>query len=116
MFGNSKEKALTKLRKEIRTGIYAYFILSLLKKDKMHGYAIRKALEELSDGNFVPTESTLYGILKTLEKYNMIKGEWMEVGGRTRKYYEITHLGEDVFQELKKEIELVKRLLETGYL
>ncbi|EHR78964.1 transcriptional regulator [Thermococcus litoralis DSM 5473] len=115
MFGDPKKKALEKFRKEIRTGIYAYLVLSLLKKEKTHGYALRKALEDLSDGKFVPGESTLYGILKTLEKYKLIRGEWMEVGGRARKYYEITQTGKEVLEELRKEIELMKEVLEKDF-
>ncbi|KUK17834.1 MAG: putative transcriptional regulator [Thermococcus sibiricus] len=113
LFGDSKKKSLEKFKKEIRTGIYAYLILSFLSRERSHGYAIKKALEEVSDGKFVPSESTLYGILKTLEKHELIKGEWMETGGRPRKCYTITLNGEEVLKELKKEINLVKELLEN---
>ena len=115
MFGDPKKKALEKFRKEIRAGVYAYLVLSFLKKEKTHGYALRKTLEELSNGEFVPSESTLYGILRTLEKYKLIRGEWMEVGGRARKYYEITQTGEEVLKELREEIELMKKVLENSF-
>ncbi|HDG63897.1 MAG TPA: PadR family transcriptional regulator, partial [Thermococcus sp.] len=68
-----------------------------------------------SNGEFVPSESTLYGILRTLEKYKLIRGEWMEVGGRTRKYYEITQTGKEVLKELREEIELMRELLENSF-
>ncbi|HDD31789.1 MAG TPA: PadR family transcriptional regulator, partial [Thermococcus litoralis] len=71
--------------------------------------------EELSNGEFVPSESTLYGILRTLEKYKLIRGEWMEVGGRARKYYEITQTGKEVLKELREEIELMKKVLENSF-
>ncbi|USS39919.1 PadR family transcriptional regulator [Thermococcus aggregans] len=115
MFGNPKKKALEKFRKEIRTGIYAYLVLSFLEKEKTHGYALRKTFEELSNGEFMPSESTLYRILRTLEKYGLIKGEWEEVRGRVRKYYEITQSGKEVLEELRKEIELVKKVLENSF-
>ncbi|WP_042698717.1 PadR family transcriptional regulator [Thermococcus sp. PK] len=115
MFGDHKKKALEKFRKEIRAGIYAYLVLSFLKKEKTHGYALRKALENISGGKFVPSESTLYGILRTLERYNLIKGEWMEVGGRVRRYYEITKTGEEVLEELREEIELMRKVLEKDF-
>nr|WP_297190474.1 helix-turn-helix transcriptional regulator [Thermococcus sp.] len=39
----------------------------------------------------------------------------MEVGGRTRKYYEITQTGKEVLKELREEIELMRELLENSF-
>ncbi|AHF81103.1 PadR family transcriptional regulator [Thermococcus paralvinellae] len=112
MFGDPKEKALKKLRKELRAGTYSFIILSILEdKGDMHGYAIRKEFEKLSDGKIVPSEGTLYDLLKSLEKYKLIEGFWAEVGGRARKYYRITPLGKKVLGELRKEVEFVNRIM-----
>ncbi|RLF77470.1 PadR family transcriptional regulator [Thermococci archaeon] len=112
MFGNPKEKALKKLRKELRAGLYSYIVLSLLKNNgEMHGYSIRKEFEKISDGKIVPSEGALYDLLKSLERYKLIEGFWAEVGGRPRKYYRITPLGMEVFKELENEIGLINRTL-----
>ncbi|WP_457753673.1 PadR family transcriptional regulator [Thermococcus sp.] len=112
MFGDPKEKALKKLKRELRAGTYSFIILSLLEnKGDMHGYAIRKEFEKLSNGKIVPSEGTLYDLLKSLERYKLIEGFWAEVGGRARKYYRITSLGEKVLEELRKEIESVSRMM-----
>ena len=68
----------------------------------MHGYAIRKEFEKLSDGKIVPSEGTLYDLLKSLKKYRLMEGFWAEVGGRARKYYRITPLGREVLKSLER--------------
>ncbi len=113
MYNGKMEKAMKKLKKELRSGIYSYFVLSFLrKKGIMHGYVIRKEFERLSDGRVVPSEGALYDILKSLQKLGLIKGEWVEAGGRLRRCYEITSLGERVLEEMKAEIKLIEEMIE----
>ena len=105
MLGNPKEKALKKLRKELRAGLYSYIVLSILEVEgELHGYAIRKRLEVLSGGKLVPSEGALYDILKGLKKLGLLEDFWAEVGGRPRKYYRLTDLGREVLRELRHEI------------
>ena len=105
MRGNQKEKALKKLRKELRSGLYSYLVLSLLEREgELHGYAIRKKLSEVSDGKLVPSEGALYDILKSLKKYKLVEDFWVEVNGRPRKYYRLTDLGREILNELRDEI------------
>ncbi|ASJ06457.1 PadR family transcriptional regulator [Thermococcus pacificus] len=105
MLGNPKEKALKKLRKELRSGLYSYLILSILEREgELHGYAIRKRLGELSGGRLVPSEGALYDILKGLKKLGLVEDEWAEADGRPRKYYRLTELGREVLGELRDEI------------
>jgi len=108
-----KENALKKLRKDLRSGLYSYLVLLLLEREgELHGYAIRKRLEELSDGRIVPSEGALYDILKSLKKSGLVQDTWAEVGGRPRKYYSLTKLGRDVLGELKTEIGAIMETLE----
>ncbi|WP_457741488.1 PadR family transcriptional regulator [Thermococcus sp.] len=112
MLGRNKEKALKKLRKELRSGLYSYLVLSLLEREgELHGYAIRKKLRQLSNGKLVPSEGALYDILKSLRKYRLLEDFWVEVNGRPRKYYRLTNLGREVLGELKKEVEDVVEVL-----
>ncbi|WP_461862864.1 PadR family transcriptional regulator [Thermococcus sp.] len=105
MFGDAKDKALKKLRKDMRSGLYSFLVLTILEREgELHGYAIRKKLEEFSDGRLVPSEGALYDILKSLKKYKLVDNFWAEVGGRPRKYYRLTELGREVLAELKGEI------------
>ena len=105
MLGDPKKKALKKLGKELRSGLYSYLVLSLLNREgELHGYAIRKRLAELSNGRLVPSEGALYDILKSLKKLGLVEDEWAEGGGRPRKYYRLTELGREVLNELRDEI------------
>ncbi|ASJ00916.1 PadR family transcriptional regulator [Thermococcus gorgonarius] len=113
MLGNPKEKALKKLRKELRSGLYSYLILSILEREgELHGYAIRKRLGELSGGRLVPSEGALYDILKGLKKLGLVEDEWAEAGGRPKKYYRLTELGREVLGELRDEIGGIIKVLE----
>ncbi|NJE42832.1 PadR family transcriptional regulator [Thermococcus sp. GR6] len=113
MLGNKKERALKKLLKDLRSGFYSYLVLSLLeKRGEMHGYVIRKELEKLSSGRLVPSEGTLYDLLKSLKKYGLVEDFWAEVGGRPRKYYRLTDLGREVLTELRGEIKEIVRIIE----
>ncbi|WP_297467351.1 PadR family transcriptional regulator [Thermococcus sp.] len=113
MLGNPKERALKKLRKELRSGLYSYLVLSLLEREgELHGYAIRKKLSEVSDGKLVPSEGALYDILKSLKKYKLVEDFWVEVNGRPRKYYRLTDLGREILNELREEVETIIRILE----
>ncbi len=112
MFGNQREKALKKIRRELRAGLYSYLILSLLEREgELHGYAIRKKLGEMSGGKIVPSEGALYDILKGLGKLGLVQYEWAEVGGRPRKYYRLTDLGRDVLGELEDEVKGIVEVL-----
>lgn len=108
-----RKGTLKKLLKDLRSGLYSYLVLSLLeKREEMHGYAIRKELEKLSSGRLVPSEGTLYDLLKSLKKYGLVEDFWAEVGGRPRKYYRITDLGREVLTELRGEINEIVRIIE----
>ncbi len=104
---NKKTRALKKLRKEIRSGIYSYLILSMLKNGEMHGYFIRKRLEEL---DFAPSEGALYDILKSLQKLGLIESFWV-MEKRPRKCYKLTDLGKVVLKELEAEVRKILNVL-----
>ncbi|AFL94945.1 puativie transcriptional regulator, PadR family [Thermococcus cleftensis] len=112
MLAGKKEKALKKLRKDLRSGLYSYMVLLLLEREELHGYAIRKRLEELSGGRIVPSEGALYDILKSLRKLGLVQDSWAEVGGRPRKYYSLTKLGKEVLEEMKAEVRTITETLE----
>jgi PadR family transcriptional regulator PadR len=113
LLGKNEEKALKKLRKEIRSGLYSFLVLSILEGEgELHGYAIRKRLDELSGGRLVPSEGALYDILKGLKKLGLLRDSWAEVGGRPRKYYSITDTGRRVLAQLREEIKVIESVLE----
>jgi len=106
-----KKDVVRKFRKEIRSGIYAYIVLKVLKSGDLHGYAIRKRIEELTEDKFVPSEGTLYDILKGLQKLGLVESFWV-TDVRPRKCYRITELGRNALKEIELEIETLKEVIE----
>ncbi|MBC8182444.1 helix-turn-helix transcriptional regulator [candidate division KSB1 bacterium] len=78
-------------------------ILTILFKEKKHGYQLALEIEERSNGSFKFNHGTLYPILHKLEKEGLIKGTWKQEGPkRKRKYYSITAKGK---KYAKKQLE-----------
>lgn len=102
------------VNKEVLKGHIDTLILSLVHTRDMYGYEIAKLVRERSKGQFELKEGTLYLSLKRLEKNKWIESYWGDEqgpGGR-RKYYKLTPLGEDGFEEKRKEWRFVKKLID----
>ena len=82
---------------QLKRGILNMCILQLLKDDDRYGYDLIKNLK-----NFFPEteESTLYAILRRLNKEGLTDMYYSEVScGPKRKYYRITHKGKECLDE-----------------
>ncbi len=85
-------------------------VLKLLKDKDMYGYQIIKELEEQSEQVFSLKEGTLYPILHGLEVQGAIQSyEHVAENGRLRKYYKITEVGRNTFEEKNKEWKLYQK-------
>ena len=101
-----------KLRKELRSGVYALITLKLLRDEgPMHGYALRLRIRELFDGVLDPSEGTIYEMLKTMAKHRLIESYWSIHGGRPRKIYKITDKGKDVLKGMERDIDAIRRAM-----
>ncbi len=103
------------INKEVLKGHIDTLILSLLNNRDMYGYEIAKIVRETSKEQFELKEGTLYLSLKRLEKNEWINSYWGDEqgpGGR-RKYYKITSLGKEGYEEKRLEWELVKRIMDS---
>ncbi|MGE6490058.1 PadR family transcriptional regulator [Paenisporosarcina sp. NPDC076898] len=102
------------VNKEVLKGHIDTIILSLLLKRDMYGYEIAKYVREKSDSQFELKEGTLYLSLKRLENNKWIESYWGDEqgpGGR-RKYYKLTSIGKDGFEEKRLEWQFVKELID----
>lgn len=71
-----------------------FWILTALASGRQHGYAIMRDVERLSGGSAKLRATTLYAALERLEREGRIQKAGEEiVGGRARRYYELTPLG-----------------------
>lgn len=86
---------------QMKRGLLDVCVLAAIRGEDSYGYRIIKDLKpyvELS-------ESTLYTILKRLETAKMLTVRTTEYGGRLRKYYRITPVGEARIAEFQREWE-----------
>ncbi|WP_435923126.1 PadR family transcriptional regulator [Paenibacillus sp. DYY-L-2] len=103
------------VNKEVLKGHIDTIILSLLCNKEMYGYELAKSVREKSSDQFELKEGTLYLSLKRLEKNEWISSYWGDEqgpGGR-RKYYRITPLGEEIFQQKRLEWRFIKGIIDS---
>jgi PadR family transcriptional regulator PadR len=91
---------------QLKKGILEICVLKCLGMDSSYGYKIVQTLE-----NYVNiSESTLYPILKRLEKNKCLETYTEEYNGRLRKYYKITDIGEQRISEFINEWEEINKV------
>ena len=88
-------------------------ILAQLIKNDSYGYEISKAIEDLSHGELVLKDATLYTAFKRLEELGYITSYWGSSGaGARRRYYTITPAGREASAQLSKEWEETKEIMD----
>src|SRR4030042_997800 len=92
------ENKITQLRK----GILGLALLASLSRGRHYGYSLVKTIS--GDKKIDLTEGTIYPILGRLAKEGLVKSEWVESSqGPPRKYYTLTHNGEEAYRVLEEE-------------
>ena len=90
---------LNSLTTELRRGTLTLAVLSQLRTPR-YGYSLVQLLEESG----IPIDqSTLYPLLRRLEKQELVSSSWDTTETRPRKYYVLSEYGTEVFLHLKKE-------------
>jgi DNA-binding PadR family transcriptional regulator len=103
------------VNKEVLKGHIDTLILSLIHSRDMYGYELAKYVREKSENQFELKEGTLYLSLKRLENNKWIESYWGDEqgpGGR-RKYYKLTSLGKEGFEEKCSEWQFVKKIIDS---
>ncbi|WP_082233153.1 PadR family transcriptional regulator [Halobacillus massiliensis] len=90
---------LQTLLTEQRRGNLTLAVLSQLRSPQ-YGYSLVRLLEK--SGIFIE-QSTLYPLLRRLEKQELVTSSWDTTETRPRKYYVLSDYGEEIFQQLKEE-------------
>lgn len=87
-------------------------ILSILEKEDSYGYKINQTIEEISQGELLLTEATLYSVFKRLEKNEYIKSYWQEgINHVNRKYYSISSKGLAYLNEHKESWQKLAKII-----
>lgn len=74
-----------------------FLILAILESTDSYGYEISQTIKLIANIK----ESTLYPILKKMEKNDYLATYSREYQGRTRKYYSLTQQGHEQLTQLK---------------
>jgi PadR family transcriptional regulator PadR len=79
---------------DVPKGAIELLVLKTLTLEPMHGYAIVRHIEQLSNGVFVIEHGSLYPALERLQGNGYITGKWTESPtGRRARIYTITAAG-----------------------
>ena len=98
---------LNSLRTELRRGTLTLAVLSQLRSPQ-YGYSLVLSLEK---SGIAIEQSTLYPLLRRLEKQELVTSSWDTSESRPRKYYVLSEYGMEVFQQLKDEWEQLSQEL-----
>jgi DNA-binding PadR family transcriptional regulator len=93
------------------------YILVSLAPGPLHGYAVAKEVQALSENRVILSVSTLYTTLKRLLEDGWIErvGEDPEpdASGRPRKVYTLTERGQRILRTEKKRLQSLLALVQT---
>lgn len=84
---------------ELRRGTLVLTVLSQLDQ-KQYGYSLSQSLVE--QGVEID-QSTLYPLLRRLEKQDLLESEWSVEESRPRRYYVLSKTGRKVLETLRQE-------------
>ena len=87
------------LMTELRRGTLTLAVLSQLRTPQ-YGYSLVQLLE---GAGISIDQSTLYPLLRRLEKQELVTSSWDTSENRPRKYYVLSEYGLEIFLQLKKE-------------
>jgi transcriptional regulator len=75
-------------------GTLGLLILKTISLEPMHGWAIGRCIQQMSEETLLVQQGSLYPALQRLEKRQWIKGTWeRSTTGRRAKVYSITRVG-----------------------
>jgi PadR family transcriptional regulator, regulatory protein PadR len=103
-------------RNSFKMGTVEMLILFLLNQSDLYGYELTTLLKQLSDGDYVLAEGSLYPILYRLLEKKYISDREVVVGKRRiRVYYHIEESGKsrlnDLLKDYKKTCDGIERIL-----
>lgn len=90
------------------------FVLNAINQHDGYGYDILDYISNQTDGHYEIKQSSIYNILKRLEKNGYVASyQGDETKGGKRKYYKILDKGKDFLEKEKKEWEYSRTLIDN---
>lgn len=93
----------------ISAGLLDAMVLSIVKREDTYGYKITQDVTKAAQ----VSESTLYPVLRRLQKNSYLETYDREFQGRNRRYYRVTASGINMLQEYRVQWEEHKRLVDS---
>ena len=84
-------------------------VLAILDQEDTYGYALTQRVKGVLD----ISESTLYPVLRRLQKEGCLKVYDQPYQGRNRRYYAITHAGKRRLAEARREWQMFRDSVES---
>jgi transcriptional regulator len=93
---------------DLLQGTLDLLILKTIARESLHGWAISRRIQELSDDVLSVQQGSLYPALHRLEHQGWIVANWKDTElGRSAKFYSLTREGK---QQLERELQSWDRL------
>jgi PadR family transcriptional regulator, regulatory protein PadR len=87
---------------DLLQGTLDMLILKVVALEPIHGYAIVQRIQQISRQTLHIRQGSLYPALYRLENRGLLTSEWRtNESGREAKYYSLTKLGQNYFDEEK---------------
>ena len=104
------EDRMDSLISELRRGTVVLGVLSLLR-DRQYGYSLTQRLADLG---LEVDQSTLYPLLRRLEKQNLLDSDWALEEARPRRYYVLSAQGRRMLEQLIQEWDAIVRAMDRA--
>lgn len=93
----------------ISAGLLDAMVLSIVKREDTYGYKITQDITKAAQ----VSESTLYPVLRRLQKNSYLETYDREFQGRNRRYYRVTASGVNMLDEYKTQWENHKKIVDS---
>ena len=94
---------------KIESALLEACVLSVLSKGDTYGYVLTQSMKQVLD----ISESTLYPVLRRLQKNEYLRTYDQPSQGRNRRYYSVTDKGKEQFEIYKKEWKEYKEQIDS---
>lgn len=88
-----------------RRDLFPLLALHLIRRQPTYGNSLIEQIETMTQGVITVNPNTMYPLLRDLEEREMIVGRWEHPDRRSRRFYEITELGDAEYHRLRAELE-----------
>ena len=95
--GSSTDELVQSMLEEWKRSMLTFWVLGLLLDRSMYGLEIKKEIEDSTQGKMKLGASTIYQLLRRLEKRRLLTSRWERTEqGPPRAYYEPTPAGREL--------------------